>query len=408
MFVIRKAFLNMHRHNKKSALAFFITLIIVLFLCLYVGSIERIETQLKNLKNELPVTATVCDLSGKKTMGLKIPVEFVHKAVKSDEIENPRYTARMYSMDAAEHKELEYGSPEDPPLTIECINTLLILPKDVREGIVYAAGYDESFLSGDEAVCLMSEEDMAEKGLKLGDKYEFALYRMTIVSDYIVSGVRYLKGASLKIIGTYSMKSSKSDEVAVPNLVVSPGWSNKCFRSSNINFFYESLTMTVKDPTNLNKFKADMEEVGFTDVDVAVVERKTGESLLVDDEAFIQSATQMKKNLSLMRTFAPLIFVIVVSIGFVSSYLIMQSRRKEFAIMRSLGTGKGKSFVVIMLESVIIQILGGAAGIGIAYLFGPVSLSLFAAFFSFYLFGTALAIIFLNRFSVMEILTKTE
>jgi len=73
-----------------------------------------------------------------------------------------------------------------------------------------------------------------------------------------------------------------------------------------------------------------------------------------------------------------------------------------------LARERGKSFVVIMLESVIIQILGGAAGIGIAYLFGPVSLLLFAAFFSFYLFGTALAIIFLNRFSVMEILTKTE
>src|SRR5262249_51513688 len=58
-----------------------------------------------------------------------------------------------------------------------------------------------------------------------------------------------------------------------------------------------------------------------------------------------------------------LLVVIVAGIGvMVSIYNSMNDRRRDIAIMRSLGAGRRTVMFVILLESILLSILGGLAG----------------------------------------------
>ena len=114
----------------------------------------------------------------------------------------------------------------------------------------------------------------------------------------------------------------------------------------------------------------------------------------------------------MQKSLAPLIFIIVAVIGFIASYLLMQSRRNELAIMRSLGMGKKRCFTIILLESLMLALIGSVVGTVGAQIIVDVSPLMtgviLGSFLITYLLGTAIALFLLNRFSVMAILTKTD
>ncbi len=65
-------------------------------------------------------------------------------------------------------------------------------------------------------------------------------------------------------------------------------------------------------------------------------------------------------NLQLILLVLSLLIVIVASVGImVSIYNSMSERRREIAIMRALGAGRGTIGALILLESILLSILGG-------------------------------------------------
>jgi putative ABC transport system permease protein len=55
--------------------------------------------------------------------------------------------------------------------------------------------------------------------------------------------------------------------------------------------------------------------------------------------------------------------VIVAGIGIlVSIYTSMNERRRDIAIMRALGAGRGTVMAIVLLESILLSLVGGAAG----------------------------------------------
>jgi ABC-type lipoprotein release transport system permease subunit len=68
-------------------------------------------------------------------------------------------------------------------------------------------------------------------------------------------------------------------------------------------------------------------------------------------------------NLQMILLVLAVLIVVVAGIGImVSIYNSMSERRREIAIMRALGAGRGTVRSLILLESVILSVVGGAAG----------------------------------------------
>jgi putative ABC transport system permease protein len=68
-------------------------------------------------------------------------------------------------------------------------------------------------------------------------------------------------------------------------------------------------------------------------------------------------------NVRIIMLFLSVLIVVVAGIGImVSIYNSMYERRREIAIMRALGAGRGTVMAVILVESILLALVGGAGG----------------------------------------------
>ena len=113
-----------------------------------------------------------------------------------------------------------------------------------------------------------------------------------------------------------------------------------------------------------------------------------------------------------MNTLSPVIYALTVIIGFVSSYLLTRTRKAELAVMRSLGSGKIKTFIMFFFEQMILCLIGSALGviIGIIIYGTLTSMQIIAVlgYFVCYAVGCMIAVSIMNRVNVLKILSTRE
>lgn len=407
MFVIRTIHKNIIRHLKKSILSILITILIVFFLFLYFQNIKENETQLINLRDTLPVTARICNLDGSQEVGLQIDFEKIQQIHESGMVTDEVTTTQAY----ANLTDTNVSSRR-PEFSFIGTNDISAFSAFSPHDITYIENYNDTFLSGEEAVCIVRDKFLKEHKLNLKDEFGINVY----APKYDAKGwqtftYQKLGIVKLKVIGSYNSNDRDlSDEL--PDIISPIGFIVSIYEGGHTKCYASSGSFTLNDPLKLNQFKRNMKEIGFLSVDMQAGFSRVGEALIINDETFILSATQLTESLILLKSLAPLIFIIVAMIGFITSYLLMQSRQNEFAIMRSLGTSKKKCFQIIFLESILLVLLGSLLGVvGAAFItnINHMTMGLVSAIFVlFYMLGTVIALLLLNRFSVMAILSKND
>ena len=121
---------------------------------------------------------------------------------------------------------------------------------------------------------------------------------------------------------------------------------------------YNAVEMELQDLPHLDDFKAEMKKAGFD----------KGSAVLVIDDGQLQRVTaQLRRQIRLLRSLQPVFFVLVAAIGFGLSFLVLRSRRREAAVMRSLGARRSLVFGILFEENALFSlagtILGGGAGL---------------------------------------------
>ena len=407
MFVFHAIQKNISRHRKKSFLSVLISCMIVLFLLLYMGNIEKNQAQLLRLGRTIPVTGSICNIDGSQDVGLQIDFGMLKKMRDTGLIKDEVTAMEIWAALPGTYSESAMGIL----FRFEGTNSFSIFSSFTPKDVSYIDNYDESFLKGSEAVCIVRDRFMREQNIKLGDELEVEAYAPKYDDEgQIIDDFEKIGLVKMKVIGSYKSKTQSRNEA--PYIISSDKFVESIYEGTNVKSYASAARFTLRNSLKINEFKDEMEKIGFLPTNMRSGFSRVGKALTINDETFIMSATQLTESLNMLKSFAPLIFIIVAAIGFISSYLLMQSRQHEFAIMRSLGTSKEKCFRIIFLESMILALLGSIIGAFVSgfivNLMFKTTVTVLAVFLIFYMMGTAIALLLLNRFSVMAVLSKTD
>jgi hypothetical protein len=405
MFCIRNAFLNIKRHKRKSILIVAICILIVFFVCVYVNNIETSEEQLANLPSAIPVTANISNLVGSKIVGLEINEGWLLKTRDAATVKDMLYTAQILANFASMPDE-EDAYKE---IQIAAVSEARAISNIKDKKLEFMDGVDESCLMGKDAVCLASEDFLLQNGLEVGDTMELALYTRVYDSYSIAFHPETLGTSNLRIVGRITSEVFTTMDSA---LICPLGWARDLHVKVGQDMHYDSAAFTVADPLNLNAFKEEMDDIGWMDAIPTANESPKGESVRVRDETFIKTAENLKNNLAGLYTFLPIVFVVVALVGYAISYLLMQSRRRDIVLMRSLGVRRLACVMVMLLEFTALSLAGSLLGLAVSALligFASADTPLMAMlFFASFLLGIAVASVQLSGVNLMTGLNKTE
>ena len=98
----------------------------------------------------------------------------------------------------------------------------------------------------------------------------------------------------------------------------------------------------------------------------------------------------MRNSLTINKICTTLVFVLSAGAGFFAGFLVVRSRKKEIALMRTMGTSNSSIFVCIVFEQMLCVVLGTLLG-GSYFLFQPVVR--LAAFVGIYFVGLSIALL---------------
>lgn len=408
-FFIRQTARNVVRHGKKSILLILIGVVTILILDAYAGNMDSTEKQLADLPKALEVTARISTLNGSQREGMTIREDRMMSVMESEYVKDPVFTVRLKfgfgAFTVEEYKENlnYYGMGMNAPEGVSGMK---------REEITWLEGVDESILETAQKVCILDESLMVEKGVHLGDDIMLTIFYYRYAPEGSEIFIEPLLTDTYKIVGSMQIGDYRGNWVP-PEVILPLDYMREAYHSQGIEFYADSGSFVVKDPFQLNALKAQMyDEAKFLSVITRAKPRTDGNALTIMDESFIRSAETLMKNLALLKGMLPFLAAIVIFIGYLCSYLSLQSRQEEYALMRSLGTGRGRSFFLMFGEMAFVEAAACFLGSLAAAVFLHTAASVLALsglmFFMAFLAGAAMAIGELHKLSVMEMLTKKD
>lgn len=408
MTAIRLIGRNVSRHKYKSILHLLIGVLIVLVLDSYAGNMDSTRRELIRLPERIPVFARISNLNGSMRECLAIREDRVMGVRESAYVKDPVFTVRLkfgfgaFTLEEYEENLSHYGRGMNAPAEAFGLG---------REQITFLEGVDESVLETPQKVCLMEEALMEERDLRLGDDVMLTTYYYRCALEGSEIFIEPLLTDTYRIVGSMRI-GDYLGEWMPPEVILPLDCVREAYHSQGIDFFADSGSFMVKDPFQLNALKEQMyDEVKFLPVITRAQFRYDGNALTIMDEAFIRSAEALTENLALLKGMLPFVVAVIAFIGYLCSYLSLQSRQEEYALMRSLGAGRGRSFFLLFGETALVAAIACVTGsLGAFSLFGTAAgvLALSGVlFFLTFLLGTAAALCSLHRLSVVQVLTRS-
>ena len=101
----------------------------------------------------------------------------------------------------------------------------------------------------------------------------------------------------------------------------------------------------------------------FAKPSLALPERDKRCGVLIQDETYLKTLTQLDGNLTTLRLLANVLLVLCCCMGILTSWLSTKGRIREFGVMRCLGLSTGRICGLVLMEFVCLTAAGGALGI---------------------------------------------
>ncbi|MDO4309049.1 MAG: hypothetical protein Q4C77_19790 [Eubacteriales bacterium] len=408
MFLVKSSIRNIARSKRRNLLILCICMLAVAVLDVYTASLESSRKQLDALPEVIPVTGCITNISGSRTVGLEIKKETVSKLKECGYIKNQTFSMQLAGAAGSFPRE-EWKKYADIPVT--AVNGIKALSGAEAGDITLMPGISLTFLGGMEPYCLMAEDFLEERGFHVGETVSMTLFYYTR-SVYGQVEWDFLAEEPFRIVGTIDSQALDAfGESGYFEMVVPFGWAEKICTDKELSWVADSASFVLKNPEELNAFKEEMRDVPLIEVISTAEENLSGSSLVMRDGTYIDSAEKLRENIGLLRRFGPMLMLVVLLTGFVISWLTVQSRKREYALMRAVGMSSAACMAQFFIENAMMAMGGGLLAALIAWVLHTETGSIFAEtlgiFVSCYLAGTAIALGLNARVPVMKALADT-
>lgn len=395
------------RHKVKGLLTILMDMLVVFLLHAYLSNIANNEKQLAMLPEAIPVNAYITTADGSRQAGIFIRDKLVQGLLDSAYVDQLHMDVRL----KAGIDRVIPGQWHTLNLYLEGVNCIEALGTIKESDVVWDTGEDASFLQGTEAKCIVSKKLFDRKGWKLGDKVtlcQWYYYRED--ERYPQLFANPLQTVDYEIAGYVDMKGKWDERFIVPPDVIVPFHAvRNAYAEEGIPFFASSASFVLADALCMNEFKQEMKELGFRSVAPTVPDYSiNGVALCVNDAAFISTAEHLRQVIDTVRAFFPFLLALIVGVGYLITLLLLQSRKSEMALLRSIGLNRRKCFRVFFVDQLTLVVTGVVAGSVLTVLiqgnYGGSSALAGVLVGICYLAGNSLALWKLLNVSVMEAL----
>lgn len=383
--------LNRIRRSPVPVLAMLLfTSILSLVLCGLEASTNQELEDYQQIYRTTPVTFTVTNLTGTQSDNLKLPAwaadVFVGDALLP-------YSLRGYVKNV--HIQAEYRmNPEKETLRVDGtlvdttnISICGITSEDqiIGNGITWLNTPEEDVLLSAERICIIPESMVTSEKLPKTLSFLF-LYQDIGLNGEIVTHQYRLE---LEVVGTHQ---ANNETVYCPYSVIR-GIYVQLDRKTEVDF----ITAVLTDNDLLDEAREEA-RYWFPEPDLSgtKIPWKFGSytyypyALRIDDSQLRSLEETLRNSLTINKICTTLVFVLSAGAGFFAGFLVVRSRKKEIALMRTMGTSNSSIFVCIVFEQMLCVVLGTLLG-GSYFLFQPVVR--LAAFVGIYFVGLSIALL---------------
>lgn len=283
--------------------------------------------------------------------------------------------------------------------------------------VEFLPGYGFDSLRMNENIGIIPSRFAEEKGIKPGDTVRITAW--TSIDDLGICSL-----IDFKVIGIYE-QTWQSDTIYLPWIM---SYDHNYFvdymypldDDKDVDYTFNTVwneflprdvraaTFTLKNTERLNKFRDYLNKQGYSEAGIIKLNRT---AVVIQDKNLEETIKTLDNYIKLMDVLVPLMIILFGIIGFIVSYLLIRNRVNELAIMRSMGTGKIKVFFSYFIEQFILFF----AGLIPVIIFGIIFPEYFiyygqslGFFILSYLTGTGLALIYLGRVDLIDILLTKE
>lgn len=221
--------------------------------------------------------------------------------------------------------------------------------------ITWLDGYDETCMRGpDMGICVIPLELAREYDVDLGDTMAFLMLYPN--GDHSAVVPRYMQ-----VVGTY-FTSADVDTIFCPigESIYAEDYDEMWTLYTHKN--YNSAIFTLDDPEKLPQLRQLLGELGFTSPGTW---GKVRSYMVLDDCAYIMATGGLERQIQYLELVYGCLFVLVDLIGFAAAYLLLHARKREIALMGSLGTPRLRVFGNFVGEQLLLSLLGCLAGLGL-------------------------------------------
>ena len=468
-FPIKLAFRSIKRGGARSFVVPVVSLAMVALMCLFSGFLEGYQTELDDVYENMPVRAYITSYTGKSLDKLSMDDIDLWPIIETGFIEETHYTSTLrYTFDkvipateSSNEGDLTVALPAsdfgletltDAILGYEKLiltNDIETVPefyfeKDVPFTFLEGHGtedFKKDYTAADDFPCLMSAQFMQENGIKLGDHiritaywrysawagaftadaYSFDLlvagsYPRLTGADSIYIPYGFIKDTGILAEWYYVENSldasdlsnwKPQDEYKFRTQAIYNQWvKTVTFRPL---MKYNAVNFTLNNTRELEVLKDKLDELGYSTVGKFSRQRVF---LVIEDQTLMETVNNLNRHISYMEIVYNAMYALSIGIGFVVSYLLIKTRKSEFAVMRSTGAGAFRTFVVFFAEQAVLCLVGTLLGgaIGLLMPGGMHALRLYAilGYALCYWLGSAVSVAMTNRVNVLSILSAKE
>lgn len=271
------------------------------------------------------------------------------------------------------------------PILVAGIESLYVaeeLTEDWGGEIHWQEGYDESILSTDAMVCLLPES------LKDLDQVKINYTHTFMINDNESMTLRTTH--TLDVVGYYIDKGNTRIYCPYPVM-------KRTFAELRASKDLEEVCAVLNDNHNLEQLR-EVAQLWFAEPNPTGEKTPWGRfgyeyyfyALDIDDYMLQNLQSNMKNSMQLNQLAAAVVFILSAGAGFLTGFLVIRSRKREIALMRTMGAPHVAIFIELALEQMMCVLAGILLG-GAFFLWQP--LQKLALFGGIYFVGLSIALV---------------